>query len=90
MELDINGEENLWSHRPAVFMFNHQSKADVAIMAGLIRKDVVGVGKKEIEKMPFIGQAMGMAGTVFIDRSYRKKAIESMKPLITAMRDEGK
>lgn len=90
MELDINGEENLWSHRPAVFMFNHQSKADVAIMAGLIRKDVVGVGKKEIEKMPFIGQAMGMAGTVFIDRSDRKKAIESMKPLITAMRDEGK
>ena len=90
MELDINGEENLWSHRPAVFMFNHQSKADVAIMAGLIRKDVVGVGKKEIEKMPFIGQVMGMAGTVFIDRSDRKKAIESMKPLITAMREDGK
>lgn len=90
MDLDVNGEENLWSHRPAVFMFNHQSKADVAIMASLIRKDVVGVGKKEIEKMPVIGQVMGMAGTVFIDRSDRAKAIESMQPLITAMKDQGK
>lgn len=90
MDLDVRGEENLWSHRPAVFMFNHQSKADVAIMASLIRRDVVGVGKKEIEKMPLIGQVMGMAGTVFIDRSDRTKAIESMQPLITAMKDEGK
>ena len=90
LDLDVHGEENLWSHRPAVFMFNHQSKADVAIMASLIRKDVVGVGKKEIEKMPVIGQVMGMAGTVFIDRSDREKAIESMQPLITAMKDQGK
>lgn len=90
LDLDIHGEENLWSHRPAVFMFNHQSKADVAIMASLIRKDVVGVGKKEIEKMPVIGQVMGMAGTVFIDRSDREKAIESMQPLIAAMKDQGK
>ncbi|NBR40797.1 MAG: 1-acylglycerol-3-phosphate O-acyltransferase, partial [Alphaproteobacteria bacterium] len=90
MELDVRGEEYLWSHRPAVFMFNHQSKADVAIMASLIRKDVVGVGKKEIEKIPVIGQVMGMAGTVFIDRSDRAKAIESMQPLINAMKNEGK
>ena len=90
MDLDIHGEENLWSHRPAVFMFNHQSKADVAIMASLVRRDVVGVGKQEIKKMPLIGQVMGMAGTVFIDRSDRKKAIESMKPLIAAMKEQGK
>ena len=90
LELDIHGEEHLWSSRPAVFMFNHQSKADVAIMASLIRKDVVGVGKKEIEKMPLIGQVMGLAGIVFIDRSDRSKAIDSMKPLVAAMREQGK
>lgn len=90
MELEVNGQENLWSHRPAVFMFNHQSKADVPIMASLIRRDVVGVGKKEIKNMPLIGQAMGLAGVVFVDRSNREKAIESMKPLVAAMRDEKK
>jgi putative phosphoserine phosphatase/1-acylglycerol-3-phosphate O-acyltransferase len=39
--------------------------------------------------MPLIGQAMGAAGVVFIDRSDRSKAIESMAPLATAMREEG-
>jgi len=90
LDLDVSGEENLWRQRPAVFMFNHQSKADVAIMARLVRRDVVGVGKKEIQRMPLIGQAMGAAGVVFIDRSDRSKAIESMAPLVAAMKDEGK
>ncbi len=90
MDLNIRGEEHLWAHRPCVFMFNHQSKADVPIMASLVRRDVVGVGKKEIERMPLIGKVMGYAGTVFIDRSDRKKAIDSMQPLIDAMKNEGK
>jgi len=90
MDLNIRGEEHLWAHRPCVFMFNHQSKADVPIIANLVRRDVVGVGKKEIERMPLIGKVMGYAGTVFIDRSDRQKAIDSMKPLINAMKNEGK
>jgi putative phosphoserine phosphatase/1-acylglycerol-3-phosphate O-acyltransferase len=90
LELDIEGEEHLWSHRPAVFMFNHQSKVDVAVMASLVRRDVVGVGKKEIKKMPLIGSVMEMAGTTLIDRSNAQAAIDSMKPLIHAMREEGK
>ncbi len=90
LDLDVHGEEHLWSHRPAVFMFNHQSKADVAIMASLVRRDVVAVGKKEIKRMPVIGQVMGYAGTIFIDRSDRERAIESMKPLVNAMREQRK
>ena len=90
LELEVAGEEHLWSQRPAVFMFNHQSKADVAIMASLVRRDVVAVGKKEIQRMPLIGQAMGIAGVVFIDRSDREKAIESMKPLVSAMQEQNK
>ena len=89
LDLEVTGEEHLWAQRPAVFMFNHQSKADVAVMARLVRRDVVAVGKKEIQRMPLIGQAMGAAGVVFIDRSDRSKAIESMAPLATAMREEG-
>ncbi len=50
MDLDVTGEEHLWSHRPAVFVFNHQSKADVIIIAKLLRRDIAGVGKKEIKK----------------------------------------
>ena len=50
MDLKVKGEEHLWSHRPAVFVFNHQSKADVVIVAKLLRRDIAGVGKQEIKK----------------------------------------
>ncbi|HET6592092.1 MAG TPA: HAD-IB family hydrolase [Xanthomonadales bacterium] len=90
LNLVVRGEENLWSQRPAVFVFNHQSKADVVIIARLLRRDIAGVGKKEIKNMPLIGKTLELAGTVFIDRENAASAIEAMQPLVDAMRNEGK
>ena len=90
LNLVVRGEENLWSRRPAVFVFNHQSKADVVIIARLLRRDIAGVGKKEIKKMPLIGKTLELAGTVFIDRENASSAIEAMQPLVDAMRNQGK
>lgn len=90
LNLEVNGEHHLWSHRPAVFVFNHQSQADVVIMARLLRRDVAGVGKKEIAKVPVLGQIMQMTGTVMIDRSNADKAIESMRQLVDTIRVERK
>lgn len=84
-ELDVHGEGNLWNARPCIFVFNHQSKADVMILAKLIRKDMGGVGKKEIRDTPIIGKLMELAGTVFIDRANAKSAIKAMEPLIEAI-----
>jgi putative phosphoserine phosphatase/1-acylglycerol-3-phosphate O-acyltransferase len=90
LNLDVRGEENLWVQRPAVFIFNHQSKADVVIMTSLLRRDIAGVGKKEIKKMPLIGQVLEFGGAVLIDRENASSAIEAMQPLVDAMRVEGK
>ncbi|TXS94068.1 HAD-IB family hydrolase [Parahaliea maris] len=90
LHLHVKGEENLWSHRPAVFIFNHQSKADVVIMTSLLRRDIAGVGKKEIKKLPVIGKVLEMGGVVMIDRANARSAIEAMEPLVQAMREEGK
>jgi putative phosphoserine phosphatase/1-acylglycerol-3-phosphate O-acyltransferase len=90
LNLVIRGEENLWSQRPAVFVFNHQSKADVVIIARLLRRDFAGVGKKEIKNSPLIGITLELAGTVFIDRENAASAIEAMQPLVDAMRNERK
>ncbi len=90
LKLDIRGEENLWVQRPAVFVFYHQSKADVVIMTSLLRRDIAGVGKKEIKKMPIIGQVLEFGGTVLIDRENAASAIEAMQPLVDVMRVEGK
>ncbi len=85
---DITGEENLWSHRPAVFIFNHQSSIDPLILARLIRRDFTGIGKKEIQYFPIIGPAMKYADVVFIDRGSTEKAIRAIKPVIEAITDE--
>ncbi|MBS0254860.1 MAG: HAD-IB family hydrolase [Proteobacteria bacterium] len=90
LDLDVYGEKNLWSARPCVFIFNHQSKADVVIMAKLIRKDMGGVGKQEIRKIPVIGQLMEWAGTVFIDRANSAGAIKAMEPLVEAITRDGR
>jgi putative phosphoserine phosphatase/1-acylglycerol-3-phosphate O-acyltransferase len=91
MDVRVKGEEHLWSHRPAVFVFNHQSKADVVIAAKLLRRDIAGVGKQEIKKeTPIIGKVMELGGVVFIDRADGKSAINAMQPLVDAMRKDGK
>ncbi len=90
LDLKVSGEDNLWSHRPAVFVFNHQSKADVVIMARLLRRDIAGVGKEEIRKIPVIGQVMQFGGVVMIDRKNAASAIDAMAPLVDVMKKEGK
>jgi putative phosphoserine phosphatase/1-acylglycerol-3-phosphate O-acyltransferase len=90
LKLEVRGEENLWSDRPCVFVFNHQSKADVVIVARLLRRDFAGVGKKEIKNTPVIGKTMELAGTVFIDRANSANAIEAMRPLVDALRKQRK
>jgi len=90
LNLKIDGEQHLWSHRPAVFIFNHQSNVDLVIVARLLRRDITGVGKREIREMPIVGRVFEAAGVVLIDRKDTAKAIEAMMPLVDAMRVEGK
>ncbi len=85
-ELVVKGEENLWSHRPAVFILNHQSTMDMFIAAKLIRKNVRGIAKKELKNIPILGQIMQAGGAIFIDRKNKEKAIEAMKPAVDALK----
>ncbi|HVN83964.1 MAG TPA: HAD-IB family hydrolase [Candidatus Binatia bacterium] len=86
IDLQVSGEHHLWSHRPAVFIFNHQSGVDVMLLCKLLRRDMVGIAKQEVRRNPIFGPAFALAGTVFIDRFNREKAIEAMQPAIDALR----
>lgn len=80
LKLIIEGEQHLWSHRPAVFIFNHQSAIDMLIAAKLLREDVVGVAKKELRTHLLVGPVLGMAGTIFVDRFHNKDPVAEMLP----------
>jgi putative phosphoserine phosphatase / 1-acylglycerol-3-phosphate O-acyltransferase len=84
--LSVKGEENLWTHRPAVFILNHQSNVDMLIAIRLVRRNARGVAKMELKKLPILGQILEAAGTIFIDRNDREQAIEAMKPAVDSLR----
>lgn len=87
IKLAVKGEEHLWSQRPAVFIFNHQSNADLFIAAKLVRKNVRGVAKKELQMTPILGQLMMAAGVIFVDRGNKDKAIEAMQPAVDSLKN---
>ena len=64
----VDGTEHLWSARPCVFVFNHQSKLDPIVLAKLLRGGFTGVAKKEAANVPGFGQFFRLAGVAFIDR----------------------
>jgi len=86
IHLQVEGEEHLWSHRPAVFVFNHQSSIDVLLLSKLLRRDFVGISKQEAQHHPIFGPVFRFAGTVFIDRLNRTQAIAALRPAIETLR----
>ena len=80
IDLRVEGQENLWSHRPAVFTFNHQSGLELVLMLKLLRRDFTGIAKQELRNNPVFGPLFRAAGVVFVDRSDTAKAIEALGP----------
>jgi putative phosphoserine phosphatase/1-acylglycerol-3-phosphate O-acyltransferase len=82
IHLHVIGEEHVWSHRPAVFLFNHQSSIDPVLLMALLRRDVTAVAKKELARNPLVRVAGALADAVFIDRDNRAGAIAALRPLV--------
>jgi len=81
VKVRVVGVENAWSHRPAVFIFNHVNNFDPFIASKVLRGGVSGVGKKELQRSPlaaFLSWAMDAA---LIDRSDTASAIEALRPV---------
>ncbi len=86
VDLHIEGEEHLWSNRPAVFIFNHQSLMDVAILARLLRGGFTGIAKKELKNTPVIGHVFEAAGVIFVDRANHAQAVHALEPAVDALK----
>ncbi|MDB5987881.1 MAG: HAD-superfamily subfamily hydrolase [Nevskia sp.] len=82
IEVEVQGEHNLWAQRPAVFLLNHQSKLDFFVMMYITRRGFTGVAKKEAANTPGFGPFMRMADMVFIDRANVAHAREALSPVV--------
>lgn len=79
----VAGAEHLWSHRPAVFVFNHASKLDPFVLGKLIRTGLSGIAKHELRHDPILR----LAGVTFLDRGDARSAIKALAPVVEQLRD---
>ena len=86
VRLRVIGEENIWSSRPAVFLFNHQSQLDAFVLGSILRKDFTGVAKKSLERDPIFGPVGFLADVAYIDRTDSAKARQGLEPAVEALR----
>jgi putative phosphoserine phosphatase/1-acylglycerol-3-phosphate O-acyltransferase len=85
----VSGREHLWSSRPCVFVFNHQSKLDAIVIMKLLRSGFTGVAKAEAKKVPGFGQFFQLAGVAFVERGNTTQARRALDPAVAKVRDEG-
>ena len=79
VKLKVSGLENIDKSKTYIFVANHQSFIDIPVLFRAIPVNLHFVAKKEIKKMPFIGWFMTLTGMIFIDRSNRQNAYDSLK-----------
>ena len=88
IDLAVHGREHLWSHRPAVFIFNHQSTIDAPVMMKLLREGFTGLAEGEMAHAPGVGQFFRWADVASVERLDTERARRTIAPAIERL-DEG-
>jgi 1-acyl-sn-glycerol-3-phosphate acyltransferase len=83
----VIGKEHLKKGESYVFISNHRSYLDTAMLYCYSGRRIGLVGKKELLKIPIFGYGMGIANIIAIDRSNPTKAKESMDKARKVMDD---
>ena len=86
IHVEVRGRDNAWSHRPAVFMFNHQSSLDVLVLGTVIRRDVTGVAKQEASHDPRFAPVGALLDVAYVDRADTSRAKAALAPAVQKLK----
>jgi 1-acyl-sn-glycerol-3-phosphate acyltransferase len=86
-DIKVSGSENLAEGEQYVFISNHRSYLDTATLFAHTGRRVGIVAKKELLKVPVMGQGMGFVNVIAIDRSDPERARQSMEKARQVMED---
>jgi 1-acyl-sn-glycerol-3-phosphate acyltransferase len=86
VRVDIIGRDCLDPARNYIFMANHVSNADPAVLIPWLPRRTSVLVKKELFRVPLLGKGMKMASLVAIDRSNKEAAIASMRRAAEVLR----
>ena len=79
MRIVVRGQENLAANQSYVFVSNHYSYLDTAMMFAYTGKKMGVIAKKEMLKLPVAGKFMRYVNVIAIDRSNKESAIATLK-----------
>lgn len=81
-------EDWLNATRPAVFIGNHQTELDVAMLGAIFPKHCSVTAKVSLKSTPILGWFMALSYSVFIDRANSTSARSAMTGAAEEMRRE--
>jgi 1-acyl-sn-glycerol-3-phosphate acyltransferase len=88
-EIQVENRRLLDSHRPCVFVANHQSFLDVVTFGSIFPRRTVSAGKREIGRIPIFGWFYRLSGNLIIDRSDPRGVLASLDEAARIMKEEG-
>ncbi|HEV7859319.1 MAG TPA: lysophospholipid acyltransferase family protein [Pyrinomonadaceae bacterium] len=77
MKVVVRGLEHLDPKQTYVFIANHRSYLDTATLFCHLGRRIGLLAKKELLKVPIMGQGMGFVNVMAIDRSNRERALQT-------------
>lgn len=88
IKIELEGEEIFEANRPAIIISNHQDNIDAFIVGACYPNRTVSVGKNVLKWIPFFGQFYWLSGNILIDRSNKRKALQSMNLAAKRVREK--
>lgn len=79
VRVKVKGLEYLGKKAPFIYMANHQSAYDIFALLSCLPIQFRWIAKKELFAIPVLGWGMRAANYISIDRSGRRKALESIE-----------
>jgi lysophosphatidate acyltransferase len=88
VKLTILNRDRIYSARPAIFIGNHQSGLDLAVIGQCCPARSVIVGKKELKAIPVFGWFFWIAGNLLIDRANKSSAKSQIEKVRRKLADQ--
>ncbi|UCD71690.1 MAG: 1-acyl-sn-glycerol-3-phosphate acyltransferase [Syntrophobacterales bacterium] len=79
VRVKVRGLEYIGNEPSYVYMSNHQGNYDIFTLLSCLPVQFRWIAKKELFAIPILGWAMGAANYISIDRSDKRKALESIE-----------
>jgi len=75
----LHGAENIDMHNTRVYVANHASQFDIVALCRVMPITLFFVAKRELAKIPIVGQYIYLLGHIYVDRSNAESAKQSMR-----------